>query len=235
MLTRRSAPVIAGVERMAAGIPWQKSREEDRIVVNDKQETLIYSTPREDDAKKMLNLTVIKLDGKEYEVKTNMVAPESCGKGVVRGLDIGLSERESQLAFSHEENRPILGVRRMGNSTSVIITFVEDYVPRWMICFGTPMKCFLYKKRYERLRGGLPPKDHECTPRCRLGGKEHVTEDKRCENLFQTPYIVKKRQWELKLEEAWEQQERHEAEEDTQRHSKTDGSRSFEAQIQVSQ
>ncbi|KAH8024189.1 hypothetical protein HPB51_022250 [Rhipicephalus microplus] len=40
-LTRHSAPVIGGAVRMAAGIPWQKGREEDRIVVNNKQRTLI--------------------------------------------------------------------------------------------------------------------------------------------------------------------------------------------------
>ncbi|KAH8031887.1 hypothetical protein HPB51_021076 [Rhipicephalus microplus] len=108
--TRCSAPVIGGAVRMAAGIPWQKDRDEDRIVVNDKQGTLIYSTPREDDAKKMLDLKVIKLDGKAYEVKTYMAVPESCGKRVVRGLDIRLSEREWKLAFSDEENRPILRV-----------------------------------------------------------------------------------------------------------------------------
>ncbi|KAH8036496.1 hypothetical protein HPB51_000722 [Rhipicephalus microplus] len=33
-LTRQSAPVIGGAVRMAAGISWQKGREEDRIVVN---------------------------------------------------------------------------------------------------------------------------------------------------------------------------------------------------------
>ncbi|KAH8022774.1 hypothetical protein HPB51_005072 [Rhipicephalus microplus] len=126
-LTRRSAPVIGRAVRMAADIPWQKGREEDRIVVNDKQGTLIYSTPREDVAKKILYLKATKLDGKKYEVSTYMAAPESCGKGVVRRLDIRLTEREFELAFSHEENRPILGVRRMGNSTSVINTFVDDH------------------------------------------------------------------------------------------------------------
>ncbi|KAH8024831.1 hypothetical protein HPB51_001464 [Rhipicephalus microplus] len=36
----------------------------------------------EDDVKKMLNRIVIKLDGKDYELKTYMAAPKSCGKGV---------------------------------------------------------------------------------------------------------------------------------------------------------
>ncbi|KAH7932567.1 hypothetical protein HPB51_029222 [Rhipicephalus microplus] len=40
---------------------------------------------------------------------------------------------------------------------------------------------------------------------------------------FRTPYIVKKRQWEMKLEEAREQEERCKAEEGTQRHKRTDG------------
>ncbi|KAH8033348.1 hypothetical protein HPB51_010912 [Rhipicephalus microplus] len=109
-LTRRSAPVIGGAVRMAEGIPWQKGREEDRIVLKDK------------------------------------------GCGVAS-----------------------------------------------------------------------PPKDHEYTPRCRLRGKEHVPGDKRCKELFRTPYTVKKRQWETKLEEAREQEERRKAEEDTQQHSRTDG------------
>ncbi|KAH8029932.1 hypothetical protein HPB51_005931 [Rhipicephalus microplus] len=138
----------------------------------------------------------------------------------------------------------------MGNATSVVITFVDVYVVRWMICFGTPMKSFLYKKRYEvrhrfgelghrsdvfdsphkNFRGfgvASPPKDHECTPRCHLFGKERVTRGKRYKELFWTPYIVKKRQLEMKLEEAQELEERRKAEKDKQQDRR--GSRSFEA------
>ncbi|KAH9366930.1 hypothetical protein HPB48_021209 [Haemaphysalis longicornis] len=132
-LTKLSLPVVGGAIRMAAAIPWRKGQEDDRIVVNDRQATLIYSTPNADDAKKMLALKSIKLDGKECEVSTYMAALESCGKGVLHGLDLRLSEKELELAFSHRQNPPMLGVRRMGNSTSVIITFAGDYVPRWMI------------------------------------------------------------------------------------------------------
>ncbi|KAH8021394.1 hypothetical protein HPB51_015574 [Rhipicephalus microplus] len=68
-----------------------------------------------------------------------------------------------------------------------------------------------------------PSKDHECTPRCHLCGKEHVTGDIRSKELFRTPHRVKKRPCEMKLEEARGQEERRKAEADTPRHSRTDG------------
>ncbi|KAH7933475.1 hypothetical protein HPB49_012970 [Dermacentor silvarum] len=109
-------PVVGGAIRMAAAIPWRKGQEEDRIVVNDKPGVLIYSSANGNDAKKILGPRSIKLDGKEYEVSTYMAAPESCGKGVLHGLDLRLTEKESELAFPNRQNPPILGVRRMGNS-----------------------------------------------------------------------------------------------------------------------
>ncbi|KAL1470547.1 hypothetical protein MTO96_040359, partial [Rhipicephalus appendiculatus] len=122
----------------------------------------------------------------------------------------------------HEQNPEILGIRRMGRSPTVVITFAEAEVPRTLVCFGMIMRCFLFKKRYEvcyrcselghrsdvcnspeaKCRGcgmSSPPEDHQCVPQCRLCGKEHLTGDKKCTMLFRTPYIVKKRQWEAKL------------------------------------
>ncbi|KAH7959122.1 hypothetical protein HPB49_008441 [Dermacentor silvarum] len=67
-LTKLSVPVVGGAIRMAAAILWRKDQEEDRIILNDKQGTLICSTPNRDDANKMLGLKSVKLDGKEYGV-----------------------------------------------------------------------------------------------------------------------------------------------------------------------
>ncbi|KAH8032061.1 hypothetical protein HPB51_022809 [Rhipicephalus microplus] len=94
-----------------------------------------------------------------------------------------------------------------------------------MYCYGVPLKCVLYKKRYEvcyrcgqlghrsdvriidhvRCRGcGMtaPPKDHACEPKCKLCGKGHMTDDRKCKEAFRTPYTIKKRQW-----EAWRRME----------------------------
>lgn len=57
----------------------------------------------------------------------------------------------------------------------------------------------------------------------RLCGKDHVTADKRCKSLFRTLYIVKKRQWERKLEEeARKQEERFKADAGNQPRSRKD-------------
>ncbi|KAH6947626.1 hypothetical protein HPB50_020332 [Hyalomma asiaticum] len=79
-----------------------------------------------------------------------MVAPENCGKEVVHGIDIRITEETILEGFaSHEQYPEVLGMRRIGESTTVIITFAEADVPRTLVCFGVMMKCFLFKKCYE--------------------------------------------------------------------------------------
>ncbi|KAH6934871.1 hypothetical protein HPB50_001572 [Hyalomma asiaticum] len=169
-----------------------------------------------------MSIKTIKIEDKDHEVTAYMVAPENCGKGVVHGMDIRMTEETIQEGFAgHEQNPEILGIRRMGRPTTVVITFAEAEVPRTLVCFGMITKCFLFKKRYEVCyrcsklghRSDVcnspeakccwcgmssPPEDHHCVPQCRLCGKEHLTGDKKCTMLFRTPYIVNKRQWEAK-------------------------------------
>lgn len=71
----------------------------------------------------MLALRRLEIKGKEFEVTTYMAAPDNCGRGVVHELDPRLTDEELETGFSHRANPPIIRVRRMGNSNSVIITF----------------------------------------------------------------------------------------------------------------
>ncbi|KAH8021155.1 hypothetical protein HPB51_012550 [Rhipicephalus microplus] len=188
-------------------------------------ERSIASTPDIDTVWKVIRIKSINIEGKNYDVTANLAPHEDSGRGVVRGIDPRLSVEELTEAFGNSRNPPILGVRKLGNSSSAVIIFKNETVPRWTYCYGVPLKCVLYRKRYEvcyrcgqlghrsdfcisdhvRCRGcGMtaPPEDHACEPKCKLCGKGHLTADRKCKEAFRTTYTIKKRQW-----EAWRRME----------------------------
>ncbi|KAL1468969.1 hypothetical protein MTO96_041129 [Rhipicephalus appendiculatus] len=222
VIKNTSQPLLGEAVRRAASLEWKKTKS-DLLFVNDKQSTILFHTLNFECAEKVMSIKTIRIEDKDHEVTAYMVAPENCGKGVVHGMAIRMTEETIMEGFvGHEQNPGILGIRRMGRSPTVAITFADAEVPRTLVCFGMIMKCFLFKKRYEvcyrcielghrsdvcnspeaKCRGcgmSSPPEDHQCVPQCRLCGKEHLTGDKKCTMLFRTPYIVKKRRWEAKL------------------------------------
>ncbi|KAH6940597.1 hypothetical protein HPB50_002920 [Hyalomma asiaticum] len=56
-------------------------------------------------------------------------------------------------------------------------------------------------KRCRECGSAEPTPDHRCEPKCLLCGRDHPTGDRKCKARFKTPYLIKKRQWERKLQE----------------------------------
>ncbi|XP_049528838.1 luciferin 4-monooxygenase [Dermacentor silvarum] len=65
-----------------------------------------------------------------------------------------------------------------------------------------------------------PTEGHDCNPTCKLCGQPHHTGDITCKEIFRTPYIIKKRQWE-KLQQQEEEEKKVSEHRSRQDESKT--------------
>ncbi|KAL1419682.1 hypothetical protein MTO96_025029 [Rhipicephalus appendiculatus] len=181
-------------------------RGEDLIQVNPKQNTFAYCTPAVERAERVLRLKKLVIGTHTYEISVYCAPDESQGRGVIRGVDLRLDQQGIQEELQDPRNPPIVDFRRLGNTTAVLLTFKEPRVPtelghRADVCASTVIQC----------RGCAipdPPSDQVCVPTCRLCGKQHITGDSRCKEIYRTPYIIKPRQWEaLQQEEDSKQQD----------------------------
>ncbi|KAH7984300.1 hypothetical protein HPB52_019143 [Rhipicephalus sanguineus] len=215
----------------AANFPKSSVRGEDFIQVNPKQNTFAYCTPAVERAERVLRLKELVIGTHTYEISVYCTPDESQGRGVIRGVDLRLDRQGIQEELEDPRNPPIVDFRRLGNTTAVLLTFKEPHVPMWIYLCNARHRCNMYKKKFEvcyrcselghradvcastviKCRGcGIPdpPSDHVCVPTCRLCGKQHITGDSRCKEIYRTPYIIKRRQWEaLQQEEDSKQQD----------------------------
>ncbi|KAL1475001.1 hypothetical protein MTO96_037609, partial [Rhipicephalus appendiculatus] len=215
----------------AANFAKASVRGEDLIQVNPKQNTFAYCTPVVERAERVLRLKELVIGTHTYEISVYCAPDESQGRGVIRGVDLRLDHQGIQEELQDPRNPPIVDFRRLGNTTAVLLTFKEPRVPTWIYLCNARHRCNLYKKKFEvcyrcselghradvcastviKCRGCAipdPPSDHVCVPTCRLCGKQHITGDSRCKEIYRTPYIIKRRQWEaLQQEEDSRQQD----------------------------
>ncbi|KAM7295211.1 calcium-activated chloride channel regulator 1 [Ixodes scapularis] len=213
---------LGDVIKAAAGID-PKEEGDDIFSPNLKQQSILVGTTCEKRKLKYACIKQIMLDGECVETSAYVATPEDCGKGVIYDIPLFYTIEDIKTRLDRRDNPKILGVRRLGKeSKAVMLLFEENTVPRWILFGGVPLRCQLYKKKFEictacgrlghrddvcpdpknvRCRGcGLerPPKDHSCEPKCQLCGKGHILGDKKCREIFRTPYVVKKKQWEQK-------------------------------------
>ncbi|KAH7958345.1 hypothetical protein HPB49_000953 [Dermacentor silvarum] len=105
-----------------------------------------------------------------------------------------------------------LTCRRLGNTTTMVITFLGKTVPYYIEFSGLLLWCYLYKRTVPHCRTGnetgqredvcprplatpkcrecgtsLATEQHECHPRCSLCGGNHPTAAKTCPNRFLPP------------------------------------------------
>lgn len=230
-------PIAIIEEAIAAAAGITKAElAKDTFLPNNEQNIVIVSTPDSSRECKYSTIKEIMIGGQKHEVGAYATAPDSMTKGVIRGVPIQHTQEDIMERIITEKNPTVTGARRIGTTTTVIVTFEGDKVPNVVFYGSGVMKCSLYRKHFDfcticgevgHRRDVCPtpnvrvcfdcgmknPKEGHaevCKPRCKLCNGMHPTGSKPCKNKYKTPYVVTKRRWARK--EAEEERRRQEQE-----------------------
>lgn len=146
-----------------------------------------------------------------------MAASDNTCKGVVRGVDAEFNDAQLHSMIVNQRNPTALEVRRIKTTTTVIVLFDGLRVPNFVMCGAGMLPCALYRRQVDvcygcgelghradvcptpsvkKCRGcgaASPTEGHQCEARCGICGGPHLTADRKCEQRFQTPYVVRQR------------------------------------------
>lgn len=190
---------------------------EDIICPNMMQNIMIVSTPLRSNAMAYAGVEAITIGEANYELNAYFAAPENSCKGVFHGVDPAIEQEELQPLIIQPKNPSALEVRRIKNTSTVIILFDGLKVPDYIKCGPSLMKCSLYRRQTDIcyvcgrlghradvcpapenvIRRGCgmnnPEDNHVCSPKCTLCGGPLIMADKACKQRYQMPYVVRRR------------------------------------------
>ncbi|XP_070384818.1 uncharacterized protein [Dermacentor albipictus] len=234
-VARTEVPIITSAVMAAARVTKEEAKA-DTICTNAQQNIIVVSTPDERPATLYSMVKALNIGGRAYEVSAYRTAPAGTVKGVIRGIAVDDTPEEIAENIVNPCNLLTVEAHRIGNTTLVIALFAGQKVLKYVKYGSIIVRCGLYRKHFDvcrqcgklghrrdvypnpntRLCFGFgivnPSEDHkrECKPKCKLCGGQQPTGAMECKSKYKMPYVVKKLQWERKME-ATQQQPRPES------------------------
>ncbi|KAL1444813.1 hypothetical protein MTO96_045386 [Rhipicephalus appendiculatus] len=226
-LRKTNAYGVSSAIFTAAGITFAEASS-DQVCPNVVQNVVVVCTDKEANARKLLTIKRIRVNGKEQEVAVYAAAEGNYNKGVIRNVERDISGPDLVNLIVHPGNPTARGAKRIRETGSVVILFDGEQVPRYIRMGPPTVRCYLYKKQFEvcskctrvghradvcstpmvnvcRNCGAKDPAEgHSCQVRCKLCGKGHPTGDKTCRQRYQTPFVVRQRRKEREIERSFE-------------------------------
>ncbi|KAH7947174.1 hypothetical protein HPB52_008055 [Rhipicephalus sanguineus] len=191
---------------------------DDTLCTNPFQNIFVVATPFEANARAYARVQEISMGKTVIGLAAYVAASDDTCKGVIRGINVDLSDAELTEMIVNRRNPDALGVRRIKKTPTVIVLFDGQKVPQHVLCDGVRYPCSLYRRQVDvcyacgdlghrsdvcpkgddqkKCRGcGVqsPSPDHQCDPTCAICGGAHPTADRKCKKRFQVPYIVRQR------------------------------------------
>ncbi|XP_037564885.2 uncharacterized protein LOC119444583 [Dermacentor silvarum] len=231
-VAKTEASIIMSVVRTAARVTKEEAKA-DTICTNAQQNIIVVSAPDERRATLYSKVKALNIGSKTYEINAYRTAPNGTVKGVIRGIAVDDTPEEIAENIVNPYNPLAVEAHIIGNTTTVIVLFAGQKVPNYFKYGSILVKCGLYRKHFDvckqcgrvghrrdvcpntnakvcfgcgiaNPRGGH---ERECKPKCKLCGGQHTTGERECKNKYKMPYVVKKRQWERKMEAMQQQQD----------------------------
>ncbi|KAH8039433.1 hypothetical protein HPB51_007311 [Rhipicephalus microplus] len=191
---------------------------DDTLCTNPFQNIFVVATPFEANARAYARVQEISMGSTVIGLAAYVAASDNTCKGVIRGINVDLSDAELTEMIVHRRNPDALGVRRIKKTPTVIVLLDGQKVPQHVVCDGVRYPYSLYRRQgdvcyacgdlghrsdvcpkgdeQKKCRGcGMqsPSPDHQCDPTCAICGGAHPTADRKCRKRFQMPYIVRQR------------------------------------------
>ncbi|KAH7941746.1 hypothetical protein HPB49_016911 [Dermacentor silvarum] len=185
------------------------ARRDDQARVNPTNNSYTVATPSEQRARQYVAIKNIQLEDETFEVNAYIAPPDESVRGICYNIYSGHSNHE-MLQDLQQRNRgknfEIAGARRLGQTKSVLIIFVNTTrVPESIDLFGGVVRCYYFKPKIEacfncrrpghradvcpqekqelcyRCGQSHPKKENpDCTPKCIVCKGDHVTGTRRC-------------------------------------------------------
>ncbi|KAH7965704.1 hypothetical protein HPB49_009910 [Dermacentor silvarum] len=166
---------------------------------------LIVSTPHEETADEICQLTHLKLANQAHPVRAYVPFSPQTIRGVIHGLDPNNTRETLMKGLWVRDTRiKILDARILGRSTTALLTIDGPHLPRLVYHGGCEYPCNQFRPARQFCQMCMqsghrpdvcpnpntpvcrhcgmqnPPPTHVCEPKCRLCGGQHETGTKEC-------------------------------------------------------
>ncbi|KAH7944574.1 hypothetical protein HPB52_021391 [Rhipicephalus sanguineus] len=108
---------------------------------------VVISTPSPANARAYESLEAITVGQTGYDVSSYIAAPDNTCKGIIRNIDMEFDHEELRRLIVQPRNPNALEVRRIKNSTTVVILFEVLKVPNYVMCGPSMIRCTLYRRQ----------------------------------------------------------------------------------------